>query len=239
MKTQRLLIADCSDDFRTALAAGLAGQFEVRVARDGDEAWKELQRFTPDVFLLDVMLPGTDGITLLRQCAEASIRPAILVTTRLYSEFIVNTLARLGVSYILPKPCQIAAVTTSVRELSNLPPPSPAPAQPTVHDILLQLGFSRKLSGTRYLQQAIRMFAKDPQQMLTKELYGSVGQLFHASPSQVERCIRNAIVTSWGNRDDRVWQRYFPTGKDGTVRRPTNGELITRLSECMTESPVE
>lgn len=231
MNTKRLLIADCSDEFRTALAESLSEQFDIRTARDGNEAWSLLQSFLPDVLVLDLMLPGTDGITLLRHCSEEDIRPAVLVTTRLYSEYIINTLADLGVGYILPKPCQVCAAAARAQELVNLKPIPSAEPRFDIDDILLRLGFSRKLNGTRYLQQAIRLFAKDPQQMLTKELYGNVGQLFHASAAQVERAIRNAIQSTWTSRDERVWQRYFPTGEDGTVRRPTNGELITRLSE--------
>lgn len=231
MQPQRLLIADSSNAFRTALADALAGQFDIRLARDGAEAWALLQDFLPDILFLDVMLPGMDGITLLRRCAEAAIHPVVLVATRLYSEYIVSTLAQLGVSYILPKPCEVAAAAASVRELSAMPPAMPPMRRSSIADILLRLGVSRKLNGSRYLQQAICLFAKDPQQMLTKELYGAVGQHFHVSAAQVERSVRTAIHTAWLHRDERVWKRYFSTGEDGAVRRPTNGTFITRLSE--------
>ena len=66
--------------------------------------------------------------------------------------------------------------------------------------------------------------------MLTKELYGTVAQQFHASAAQVERSIRTAIHSAWQSRDERVWQRFFPTGAGGIVRRPTNGEFISRLA---------
>lgn len=231
MNAQRLLIADCSDEFRSALKETLSGQFVVQTAKDGVEAWQLLQNFLPDILVLDVMLPGTDGITLLHRCADRNIRPCVLVTTRISSEYLMNALMGLGVSYILLKPCQIDTVAERIRELGDLSPLPSAFPRESMDEILLRLGFSRKLSGTRYLHHAIRLFAKDPQQMLTKELYAAVGQQFHASSSQVERSIRNAIAAAWGCRDERIWLRYFPTGEDGTVRRPTNGELITRLSE--------
>lgn len=236
MNTQRLLIADHSDEFRAALTEMLSDQFLIQTAKNGEEAWLVLQNFLPDILVLDVLLPETDGISLLQRCADRDIHPAVLVTTRITSEYLMNTLTRLGVSYILLKPCQTCAVADRIREMGDLLPlPSVLPRE-SMDEILLRLGFSRKLSGTRYLQQAIRLFAKDPQQMLTKELYAKVGQLFHASSSQVERSIRNAIAVAWGGRDEKMWMRYFPTGKNGTVRRPTNGELITRLSEFISGS---
>ena len=231
MNAQRLLIADPSDEFRAALAEILSDQFTIQSAKNGEDAFLLAQSFLPDILLLDLMLPEIDGLTLLQRFADQNIHPAILVTTLIYSEYVINALANLGVSYMIPKPCQASAVAERVRELGSLPPlPSSLPRE-SLDEILLRLGFSRKLSGTRYLQQAIRLFAKDPQQMLTKELYTGVGQLFHASSSQVERAIRNAIASAWSSRDDRIWLRFFPTGENGMVRRPTNGELITRLSE--------
>lgn len=236
MNTQRLLIADPSEEFRTALVQQLSDQFVIHTAKNGEEAWLLLQNFQPDILLLDVLLPETDGLTLLRRCADRGIHPAILVTTRIYSEYLLTALMRLGVSYILPKPCQVCAVSQRVQELGDLCPiPSTLPRE-SLDEILLRLGFSRKLNGTRYLRQAIRLFAGDPQQMLTKELYAAVGQLFHASSSQVERSIRNAIATAWSGHDEKVWLRYFPTGEAGLVRRPTNGELITRLSEFISNA---
>lgn len=235
MNAQRLLIADPSDEFRAALSQMLSDQFTIQTAKDGEEAWLLLQSFLPDILLLDVMLPETDGLTLLRRCADRGIHPAILVTTRIYSEYLMNALMHLGVSYILPKPCQICAVAERVQEMGDLCPIHSTLPRESLDEILLRLGFSRKLSGTRYLRQAIRLFTRDPQQMLTKELYTAVGQLFQVSSSQVERSIRNAIAAAWRNRDEKVWLRYFPTGENGIVRRPTNGELITRLSAFLSD----
>ena len=233
MNAQRLLIADCSDEFRSALKDALSSEFVVQTAKDGEEAWQLLQSFSPDIVVLDVMLPEADGISLLHRCADRSIHPSVLVTTRFCSEYLMGALMNLGVSYVLLKPCQLDTITERVRELADLAPsPSTLPREST-DEILLRLGFSRKLSGTQYLRLAIRLFAKDPQQMLTKELYAAVGQQFHASSPQVERSIRNAIAVAWGCRDEKIWLRYFPSGKNGTVRRPTNGELITRLSELL------
>lgn len=41
--------------------------FDVRMAFDGDEVFKVLENFTPDIILLDLVMPGKDGFTVLSE----------------------------------------------------------------------------------------------------------------------------------------------------------------------------
>lgn len=41
--------------------------FDVRMAFDGDEVFKILENFTPDIILLDLVMPGKDGFTVLSE----------------------------------------------------------------------------------------------------------------------------------------------------------------------------
>lgn len=54
--------------------------YEVVWASDGDRGWFELQRRRPDLLILDLMLPGRDGLTLCRQ-ARAESGLGILILT--------------------------------------------------------------------------------------------------------------------------------------------------------------
>ena len=54
--------------------------FEVAWAADGDVGWREFERIEPDLVVLDLMLPGRDGLTLCRQIRAAS-RAGILILT--------------------------------------------------------------------------------------------------------------------------------------------------------------
>lgn len=233
MEQKRVLIADPQLTFSQALADQLLPQFEIRLTANGSDAWQQLGVFVPDVLVLDVILPDLDGISLLRRCAAENLRPTVLVATRLCSDYVLSALTELGVSYVLPKPCQPENAANCVRQMLLYPAALLSrPAQPDTCDLLRQLGLSGKLTGSRYLSSAVSLFSENPDQMLTKELYGTVAQQFHASAAQVERSIRTAIHSAWQARDERVWQRFFPTGQAGTVRRPTNGEFISRLAEA-------
>ena len=54
----------------------------VHEAADGDEAVAWLARHEPDLVVLDIMLPGKDGLTILRRIRAASNVPVILLTAR-------------------------------------------------------------------------------------------------------------------------------------------------------------
>lgn len=60
--TQRVLIVDDEPNIVLPLELILTRNgFETSVARDGDEALREVERFRPHLMLLDVMMPGRDG----------------------------------------------------------------------------------------------------------------------------------------------------------------------------------
>ena len=56
--------------------------YEVRIADRGDTAVEEFRRMPPDLILLDVMLPGLNGIEVLRRLRQQKSVPVILLTAR-------------------------------------------------------------------------------------------------------------------------------------------------------------
>ncbi|WP_426960407.1 response regulator [Muricoccus radiodurans] len=56
--------------------------FRVSAARDGREMWEVIGTAPPDAVLLDVMLPGTSGLDLLRRLRERSCVPVLMLTAR-------------------------------------------------------------------------------------------------------------------------------------------------------------
>ncbi len=57
-------------------------EFEVTTAADGDAGLAAFQADEPDVALLDIMLPGLDGISLCRRIRESSDIPVVMLTAR-------------------------------------------------------------------------------------------------------------------------------------------------------------
>jgi len=85
-----LLIVDDHDGFRSfARELGSAAGFAVAgEAADGESALKAAETLRPDVVLLDIQLPGMDGIEVARRLTERPDAPVIVLTsTRDASEF--------------------------------------------------------------------------------------------------------------------------------------------------------
>lgn len=236
MDTLKLLIADSSEDFRNALSEALRGAFRLRSSRDGLQTMELLRNFTPDVVVLDLMMPGLDGITLLQMAQEEGIRPLILATTRFTNDYVLQAVERMGVAYLMVKPCDIRAVAARVSDLSSqlkAPVLSRPDARTAVSNMLLNLGIPTKLRGYSYLREAVLVMSRDMEQSVTKELYPAVADLINGTTAQVERSIRCAIGAAWSSRDEQIWRLYFPPGPDGRIKRPTNAAFITRLADML------
>ncbi|MHB1136332.1 MAG: response regulator [Coriobacteriia bacterium] len=81
--SREVLVVDDNEKIVGVLTAYLEQEgFEVRVAYDGPSAIAEVARHVPDIALLDVMLPGIDGIELTRRFQREHGLPVILVTAR-------------------------------------------------------------------------------------------------------------------------------------------------------------
>ena len=196
MQIPKLLIADGSEELRQALQEMFSGSCDVESCGDGDVAQQLLQDFAPDILVLDLMLPQTDGLSLLQQLYEQKCRPMTLVLTSLSSSYVVDRLQRLEVDYVMQKPCQMQALQVRIGDfIAQLQQTTPHQegAEDLLSGVLLPLGISAKLDGYRYLLAAIPMYAQDPSQSITKELYVAVGQPLDKAPALVERSIRSAI----------------------------------------------
>ena len=76
-------MVDDEDKIREIVRSYLEREgFDVAEARDGEAALKSARDWSPDLVVLDVMMPGTDGIEVLRQLRTTSEVPVILLTAR-------------------------------------------------------------------------------------------------------------------------------------------------------------
>ncbi|WP_434357986.1 response regulator transcription factor [Parasalinivibrio latis] len=81
MEKKTILIVDDSAEIRDALSEYLArAGFEVWTAPDGEAMWQQLEKGEPNLVILDIMLPGEDGLTLCAQIRRTSYVPIIMLT---------------------------------------------------------------------------------------------------------------------------------------------------------------
>jgi len=128
----KILLVEDEDDLARlfALALERAG-FSVRRARDGAGALDSFRRWSPDLILLDVVLPGMSGLDFLEQLRHESRVPVILVSGRRRpADLELGT--RLGADDYLVKPFPLEELRSRVkRALSRAEPRATARAKPS------------------------------------------------------------------------------------------------------------
>jgi CheY-like chemotaxis protein len=88
MSPRTLLVVDDDDSIREVaqMALEIVGGYQVRTANSGNQAWDMIQDSAPDGVLLDVMMPGMDGPTLLthlRGDPRTKSLPVIFLTAKI------------------------------------------------------------------------------------------------------------------------------------------------------------
>jgi DNA-binding NarL/FixJ family response regulator len=121
----RVLLVDDQPLIREGLRTILDAQDQIEVvgeAGDGDEALEQSRRLSPDLVLMDVEMPGTDGIEATRRIVAAGRARVVILTTFDREDYIAQTL-RAGASGFLLKtasPAELAAAVRSAMESDAL-----------------------------------------------------------------------------------------------------------------------
>ena len=126
MASATVLVVDDEPDIRSTVKEILEDEgYSVTVAAGADEARQARLRERPDVVLLDIWMPGTDGISLLREWAAAGVlssSPVIMMSGHGTVETAVEA-TRLGAYDFIEKPISLAKLLLTIeraREASRL-----------------------------------------------------------------------------------------------------------------------
>ena len=114
----RIVVADDQQIVRDGFAALLDSQPDFTVvgtASDGDEATRVCRRLHPDVVLMDVRMPGTDGIEATRRLAADADPPRVLILTTFDLDEYVYDALRAGASGFLLKDVTAERLFDAVR----------------------------------------------------------------------------------------------------------------------------
>jgi DNA-binding NarL/FixJ family response regulator len=118
----RVLLADDQDLVRAGFRALLDAQDDIEVvgeAGDGDEAVQLTRRHRPDIVLMDIRMPGTDGLAATRTITDdrlAEVRIVILTTFEL-DEYVFEAI-RAGASGFIVKHTKPAELLRAVRTVA-------------------------------------------------------------------------------------------------------------------------
>ena len=242
---KKVLVADTNTAFTALLQEELkeAGFDLIKATSNGKEALQLACSFKPDAVILDLVLPGMDGATLITEITKADRRskPVFIVTASAYNPAMLTEAMNAGADYCLMKPCDVSAVITKLEKafadcaagmhlkiegVSN-------DLETQITGIIHQIGVPAHIKGYQYLRCAIMMTVENADLInsITKELYPSVAKAFGTTSSRVERAIRHAIEVAWDRGDVDVINSYFGYTVQSQRGKPTNSEFIALISD--------
>lgn len=235
-----VLLADTSTEFRILLREAMekTGEFLVEIAQTGDEVLEKVQEQEPDILIIDVILPGLDGLSALRELQELGYAPMTILTSAFVSDQTLTEATELGAAYFLPKPFRMETLLDRMRNLFREKPKATRPSlKARVTHMLHDAGMPANISGYQYLREAILITAADPSVLnkaVTKILYPEIARRYGTTALRVERCIRSAIEIAWDRASPETLPKYFGCTVSSQRGKPSNAEFIALLAERLT-----
>ncbi len=189
--SQRILVIE--DDQSIAEIVGIllrAEGFEVSYCADGNQALNAFQVVNPDLVLLDLMLPGRDGVEICRAIRDTSGVPIVMLTARSDTSDVVTGLEAGADDYIV-KPIKneelIARIRARLRGIET-----PADNEITVGDLVIDVAGHSVKRGDVNIPLTVLEFkllvtlAKRPWQVFSREvLLEDVWEYQHAADTRL------------------------------------------------------
>lgn len=116
----KLLHVEDDADIRqiAKLALEMTGEFEVLQCADGPAALAQLATFSPDVILLDMMMPGMTGketLAHIRELPDMAQTPAVFMTARAQTSEL-DELRQIGAADVISKPFDPMALADQIKQ---------------------------------------------------------------------------------------------------------------------------
>ena len=173
--TARILVVD--DDTALAEMIGIVLRtegFDTVFCADGAKAVEAWRRERPDLILLDLMLPGMDGIEVCRQIRAESDLPIVMLTAKSDTADVVRGLES-GADDYVPKPFKPAELVARVRARLR-PVDSKAPETLSIGEISIDVAGhsvsrgSERIALTPLEFDLLVALARKPWQVFTREM---------------------------------------------------------------------
>ena len=211
-------------------------------ANDGNEGIRliEKKKNEFDLILLDLIMPGKDGISVLEYLNESKINKKVIVLTSYNTQEIIRKVAEMGVNYFMLKPFELSDLEKkiiSVMDDENYGGESidlfHNNLQISITKTLHELGVPSHIKGYQYIREGISLVYQNPEIVggITKELYPEIAKRYKTTVSRVERAIRHAIEVSWNRGNWQLMEDIFGHSVDIDKAKPTNSEFIVTIAD--------
>lgn len=117
-KTKKILVVDDEDDVRLFLQDFLSERdLQVMSASSGEEALAIVDKEHPDIILLDLMMPGIDGLECLERIMKKNPATNVIMITALNDDVRVAKARKLGAQNYILKPFSLGYLETELMKL--------------------------------------------------------------------------------------------------------------------------
>jgi len=235
----KIMLTDADEDARDMLRDALeqTGRFVVVASTgNGSDVLQLIEDTRPDLLVLDYLLPGLDGLAVLRQMKKEN-RPQVLMTSTFVTQSTAAEAGTLGAAMFLCKPYNESAMIDHLLRLAETAEQEArdhaSGLEELVTSIIHEVGVPAHIKGYQYVREAIMITVEnlDVINSVTKVLYPEVAKKYHTTPSRVERAIRHAIEVAWDRGDLETLQKFFGYTVSNTKGKPTNSEFIAMISD--------
>ena len=236
MDTIRVFLVEDNQATRDLLRAFLGGLPGIEVcgeAGDGKAGLELARRERPDLVLLDLVMPGLDGIGFLRALQEEDYRPKVIVLSGVGADEYVQRACELGAKFYLVKPVNLAELANHIALLF----PDGKEEQPVragaADRLLLNLEADPRLEGFHYAAFAAGLFLENwGGRIQMKEIYLRTARRFGTSYSCVEKNLRTLVRHVHAAQTDTY---TVDMGFAGREKQPENGAFLRALAEALRE----
>ena len=217
MKEVSIVIVDDDPEFSASVKMFFDGERGYRVsgmARTGREGLETILSASPDVVLIDTILPETDGFEVMSEARLGGSRAKFIAISGVPGDEYAARAIRCGAGHYMLKPISFLSLKNRIDELvGGAEPVVPAirlaqnkMLDERITNIFISVGIPAHIKGYQFLREAIKMAVACPEiiNSITKRLYPEVAGRFDTSASKVERAIRHAIEVAWNKGRSRI-----------------------------------
>ena len=118
-KRPTILVCDDEEGIRESFKLILEDHYDLKFAMNGLEALDSLNSFTPDLMLLDIKMPKTHGMEILKQVKKMKPKLPVILVTGYQSVEMAQEAIRNGASDYIPKPFESKQILKAISAALN------------------------------------------------------------------------------------------------------------------------
>ena len=214
----------------------------VGCSTEPDNALSFIAEKKPRVMVLELIIPGGDGLNIVRKVRALNLPVKIIVLSAMNRDEIVKKAIEVGADYFMAKPFSFELLKERIFEIDEeklvkreFEFKQRNTIEERISNIFINVGIPPHIKGYSFLREAVKMAIDKPEMVnnITKQLYPSIGERFNTSASKVERAIRHAIEVAWNRGRIETINNILGVRAFVSKEKPTNGEFIALVADKM------